>query len=808
MPIRTTTTLPMLRRPFTEPGATGPEVPGGERYRALSELGRGGMGTVERVWDRVLDREVVRKVIHAALWPSDESRFANEARITGRLQHPGVIPVHDLGQLPDGRPYYIMEEVQGRTLESMIESMDWTAAPEPNIRRVVEVLRRVAETVAYAHAQGVIHRDLKPANIMLGSYGEVRVVDWGLAHDLTSPEAASDPDLATSGASRLTRLGDVLGTPAYMPPEQALGKLELMGPWGDVYAIGATLYHALSGRPPYLGSAASVIAQVSTRAPEPLASAGAGRRLPDELCRHVEAAMARDPAQRPSAEAMAAMLADWLDGARRRETGLALVHQAHSLEPHVQALRQEAARLRAEAEGALAELEPWEPEERRHQAWALEERAAKADQEALLAELEMTRLLQSALEASPGLLEADLALARLYQREHAAAEARHDPAAAARFEALLRAHDRGEHTEWLSGDARLNLITDPPGAQVRLYRYEERQRRLIAVFDQDLGPTPLLDRVLPRGSYLLLIERPGRAPMRYPVLLERGGRWTGAPPDADRTLPVPLPPEDLGPDDLYVPPGWFWSGGDPDAVDPWPGTRRWVDAFVIRRHPVTNAEYLAFLDDLVAQGRAEEAEERLPRAAASEGVAAIPVAVRDDRGRYTLRQPAIAHVGGLRHPVTRVRWEDACAYARWEAARTGRPWRLPHDQEWEKAARGVDGRRFPWGDHFDATRASVINSRKGVPTSAEVDAFPYDESPYGLRGAAGNVRDWCANAYRGRADPSPRVRSDLDPGDPAWRLNRGGSFVSAPRFCALASRFADPPSSRLAVVGFRLARSL
>ncbi|MCA9541007.1 MAG: serine/threonine protein kinase, partial [Myxococcales bacterium] len=162
-----------------------------DRYEVQDEIGRGGMGEVRRVYDALLDRTVAMKVLGLPILdnPIARARFAREAGITAGLQHPGIVPVHDRGELPDGRLWYTMREVLGRTLADVIADVHrvsgdhaWRDTPDGwNLRRLIETLLRVCEAMAYAHREGIVHRDLKPQNVMVGAFGEVQVMDWGLA---------------------------------------------------------------------------------------------------------------------------------------------------------------------------------------------------------------------------------------------------------------------------------------------------------------------------------------------------------------------------------------------------------------------------------------------------------------------------------------------------------------------------------------------------------------------------------------------------------------------------------------------------
>jgi serine/threonine protein kinase len=200
---------------------------GGTPYELAEPIARGGMGTVYRARDRRLDRDVALKVMNApAPAPGEIERMRDEARILARLEHPGIVPVHDLGTLPDGRLFYVMKLVRGRRLAEAT-----SGAP---LHARLRTFERICEAVAFAHVQGVVHRDLKPENVMVGPFGEVLVLDWGVARVLSTDEEDH---------------GAVLGTPGYMPPEQARGETDRVDERADVYALGAVLGFLVSIEP-------------------------------------------------------------------------------------------------------------------------------------------------------------------------------------------------------------------------------------------------------------------------------------------------------------------------------------------------------------------------------------------------------------------------------------------------------------------------------------------------------------------------------------------------------------------------------
>ena len=279
---------PALQRAEPPPRAAGmAESDDPDRYEEVAEHARGGLGRIVRAVDKRLGRTVaVKELLRRDAGDASEARFLREAMITARLEHPGIVPVHEAGRWPNGDPYYVMKLVEGRTLKELI-------AEHRTLRERLALLPHViavADAVGYAHSEGVIHRDLKPSNVMVGAFGETIVVDWGLARDLRQPVA---PEAAALESQ-------VVGTPAYMSPEQARGGSDSgVDERADVYAIGAVLYELLAGSSPY-GDAAATPQVVIDRvlAGPPRALRDVVPDVPRELAGIVNKAMARDPARR------------------------------------------------------------------------------------------------------------------------------------------------------------------------------------------------------------------------------------------------------------------------------------------------------------------------------------------------------------------------------------------------------------------------------------------------------------------------------------------------------------------------------
>jgi serine/threonine-protein kinase len=494
-----------------------------------------------------------------------------------------------------------------------------------------------------------------------------------------------------------------------------------------------------------------------------------------------------------------------------------LVQQAQDRLPRVRGLRDEATVLRAEARERLDAIPLWAPEVERHGAWALEERAEELEIEAGLEDLAAEQGVRAALSLAPDLSDAHAALAERYQAEHRAAEAAGDRAGAARAEALLTAHVvalpeahrvRAEATAWLSGEGLLTLHTDPAGAEVFAERTVRRNRLWVTEPAGSLGTTPLDRVVLPAGTWTLRVRAPGRPEVVVPVQIERTGHWDGVPPGADTTRPIPLPP--VVPDGfVYVPPGWFLCG-EVDEENALGRARLWCDGFFVGRFPVTVAEFCTFLEHRLAQG-----------------VDIEPWILRNPIGRYGNEGPPLLELGddGRVRPLADddgdqltpdmpaicADWASAVAYAVWLAEVTGEPWRLLGELEWEKAGRGVDGRPFPWGEQADASRCNTRDSTPGRPLPAPVDTFPLDCSPYGVRGCAGNVRDWTADLHHDDGPPLDGLRVVPPPLVPtlpegATVAGRGGGWPSRYQGSGL-TRINDRPTYRHPGVAFRVGRS-
>ena len=331
----------------------------GDRYQLSGEIARGGMGVVLRGRDVDLGRDLAVKVLLEKYTdrPEVARRFIEEAQIGGQLQHPGVVPVYDIGRFGE-RPFFTMKLVKGQTLQALLSERKELTSDRP---RLLGIALQVAQTLAYAHAKGVIHRDLKPANVMVGAFGEVQVMDWGLAKVLAEGGIADEERAASrarqrpeettirtlrsrgsAGSGTDTEAGSLLGTPAYMPPEQANGDVALLDRRADVFGLGAILCEILTGKAPYVGRSAEEVRRKAANGDLADALArldGCGADL--ELIVLTKACLSPEAVDRPKdAQAVAEGLTAYLDGVQAR------LHQAELAEAEARAKAAEEAKRR------------------------------------------------------------------------------------------------------------------------------------------------------------------------------------------------------------------------------------------------------------------------------------------------------------------------------------------------------------------------------------------------------------------------------------------------------------------------------
>ncbi len=757
----------------TPPLSPSSPEPIGLRYERRGLLGAGGMGHVHEVYDAGLGRRVALKTLHGALVGNEAAvrMLEREAQLTGSLEHPNIIPIYDAGTHPELGPYYVMRVVDQPSLEIVLGELRAGTPAYVAAYTLGKLLRyfiQVCLAVDYAHSRGVVHCDLKPANILLGSFGEVLVVDWGLA--------AREGD----GARHLG------GTPGFLSPEQLLGG-DAIDARTDVFALGAVLYEILCLEPAFPPTTTSQIvdAIASQRPllepPPPPGTRRADRTVPAELEEICLQALELEPVCRfPSASAMAAALETFLEGTReqtrRRARADELVGRGDQLaEDHHESLQTRPERLE-ELRGLRASVAPWEPLARRREVWDAEDRLAIMDALGVRTLQAAVAAYEQALEEVPGHPAARQGLAMLYFGQMQRALDRRDELERIYFEELVKQYDDRELASVLASEGTVSIATTP-AAELRLAPMEERDRRLLPARARVYGASMSRQLSLGPGSYLATVRFADGHEARLPLLVKYGHHVELSVSLAQVSARVP--------GEIFVPGGPTLIGGD-DATPEGRELREvHVEPFYIDERPVIFDEYLEFLAELVARGDTR-VDAYLPRS--GDG---MPYWVRS-RGSFLPSRVAEFGVDAatLRQlPVFGADLAAASAYAEWRAAVTGLPYRLPGELEWEKAARGVDGRAYPWGERFEGAFCKMRESRPGQPVPEPPGAFTADVSPYGVRDTAGGVAEWV-------------VPEQADAG----AVTRGGAWCDWRSECRLVTRRVMRASERSARIGFRLAR--
>ena len=522
-----------------------------------------------------------------------------------------------------------------------------------------------------------------------------------------------------------------------------------------------------------------------------------------------------------TARELVEVIGGWLDGSRKREAAMKLVHSARDYDRQIHA--QSGRRvLRVNAKQVGMGLDSWEAEHEKHSLWALEDKALALDAEAALMRVQQVQSLRAALAHKADLVEAHSALATYYRSVHEAAEDAGRSLEARRAEVILREHAealplsdplRATLARYLDGTGTMSLHTEPAGATLKLSKFSLRHRRLELGASRHLGTSPLYKIPLPMGSFVVQATLDGYHSVTYPVFNQRCMEHTGLHPSGAQAPLVMLPLGTLSEEDCYVPAGWCLLGGDRETPNSLPKTRVWVPGFVIKTFPVTHEEYVCFLNALVANGLEDIALSHTPKDPnASDADAGGLAYQRTAEGMFALPKDTGQPYCLPRQPVTMVSWRSARAYAAWYAEQTGKPWRLPMEYEWEKAARGVDGRAYPWGDIHDPSWSCMKDSHPGDVHIQVVDAFPVDRSIYGVRGTAGNTRDWCLDRFRDEGPIldngclQPPTIEDLE--DQGFKSTRGGSYGNSASRARSADRDWWFPERSYIGRGFRLAWSV
>jgi len=706
----------------------------GLEYRAL--IGRKAHGFVFRAFDPVLNRDVALKVARPSGDTDARRALLEEARWCAKLRHPAVLAVHGLRE----HPQLLCVQYDLPPVQTLADQL---GSPEALIclpaRERLRVLLPVVDAIARAHALEGIHGDLQPANIAIGTTGEPYVLDWG-----TLPSRSTNDPLLD-------------GSPTHAAPEQLQGASATAA--SDVYTLGILAWELCLLRPLRPQIAGEGLASFVTRWKEksldlvPLVGIES-----QAICSLLEQALAPSPNTRPSASDLHSELAELLNGesarARRsdearshRQASKGAVIQLIALREKLQAEEQQLAVLHAEAiedHSAAHRKKRWAAQDRVEQLRANENRvwfeALECAHRASALTPDLDDTLTKTLWTTPPVMIAPKNRADELGPDHMTAT-------------LSVAIRPGDETE---------------DARVVIHRLRERRRRLEAEPLEEWG-LPLEDFQLAPGRYLLTAVARGCTPSR--LSLKIGPREYRS-----ETIRL-LKASQIGDGWRFIPGGVYVLGGDEGA----PASNTLVEPYLhdlfMQTLPITCGEWLEFLNALALP----EAKRHRP---GDPGWRAIGGAWtwRHDGKEWVLPQGWKSN-----WPVTAISKDDASAYARWRSEREGRPCRLPTEEEWEKAARGGDGRTWPWGDRFDASFAHSASSAAGRSTPHKVGAFTGDSSVYGVQDLAGNVREWTSSTQRG-----------------GLSVVKGAAWIDTRECARGAARSFRPAGYRSGLIGFRL----
>ncbi|MCA8955658.1 MAG: SUMF1/EgtB/PvdO family nonheme iron enzyme [Planctomycetes bacterium] len=795
------------------------------RYRVLHEIARGGMGRVVAAEDLVLGRGVALKTTDSGTDARRRLRLLREAEVVGRLHHPGVVPIHELGIDDRGEPYFAMPHLAGQTMATLLQERGRRGDAWP-LPRWIEVLRRVCETMAHAHSRGVVHRDLKPANVMVGTFGEVWVMDWGLASTggVTAERRDTTPH-ATPADPRLTAVHGAVGTPAYMPPEQAGAAAPdaAAKPSADTYGVGAILYEVLAGRPPYATERVEwtleeILSVVRDRPPQPLRELASD--APPELIAVCERAMHRDPEQRYASIGMLAddlrawaehrtvaahpsgpttRVAKWLRRHRELSLGLAAAGALLAVAGLWFVLRLAEARDRAEASALVA---------RAHLAEILDlavvERVRdlrrRADTELWPATAEQLPALRSWLDQAESIDAARTALrARRGAVDATSPESvwrrRLLDDALIALDAFFAPEQSGLAIPLDSTVAAVRRrITAIESLEGRSRDAPEAQRAWVAA-RAAIRRSPHYDGLdLPPQSGLLPI-----GPDPASGLWEFAHLQTGTPAPRDRAGNLHFA-SDTGLVLVLLPGGRFTMGAaqhGPRNVDPL--------AEEINECPVHDVAlqpfFLAKFEMTQGQWRTATGASPSVHGAVSNFVTA-------------------AHAD--LHPVESVSWHEVQRVL----PRLGLS--LPSEAQWEYGARA--GTTTPWwagrtehdllsppaGNLADQGSAHALGTGAWARVAGLDDGFvmhapvgTFRANAFGLHDVLGNVWEWCADEYVSYRTP-PASGDGARPRSPSPQtvMYRGGAFDQPAAEARSANRAGAPPDRRHQTIGVRPARAL
>jgi eukaryotic-like serine/threonine-protein kinase len=788
------------------------------RFGEVRTIGMGGIGSVMSGHDDTLAREVAIKILRPAYRNRKPhlERFIREARATAQIAHPNIVPVHEMGVFDDVGPFFTMKRVEGETLKHVLRMLE-LGIPEYrqsySLHHLLEIYISACNGVAYAHSRGIVHRDLKPANIMLGGYGEVMVMDWGLVKFIgptsmtkTQTNMVEFKDELKGIAATTTIDGSISGTPAFMSPEQALGNMSTIDERTDLYSLGAILYCILTHRrSPYdnhlpLEDVLQRVVDGDFLTPR---KRNPKLKIPKELnaiCLKAMSFLRED--RYASVRDLIQDVRHYLEGIpvsaypeplisvafkRIKRYPLIPLTAAVSLftlsvaygamhfsrefhfKNYMQTISDNIANGNLIVKHAKSVMRKLEEKRAANPSKNKSDRELQLEEELARFKAEFNNNYDAAMELlikteETGLKRDIVAkkIAEIYNKRIDFSIRAKDYVSTKRmlFEIRMKNFDAYSkvlgHNQVMfrkinqirSGKTSFLVNTQPVPASFQIQPVSPGLKPL----KQKLFHSGNRVEKVPTGSYLLLVKAVGYPMVKYPIKLEPANEYS-----LNIFLPERIPDETV-----YIPAGPFTMGSRESMA--FRKHIRDLPGFFIKKYEITFTEYLEFwksLKDPVLK------EQYMSKFATSRSDHELLAWNKDGVLRKNLSS---------RHPVTGITREGAEAYCRWISKKINLPCQLPTAAEWEKAARGTDGRKYVWGNDYKSENALTLENRKYkkiYPVTAPPGSFPKDVSIYGVCDMGGNVREYT----------SSRFSDDL-----LYQVKGSGAFSSA-RFlnCSTAS---------------------
>jgi eukaryotic-like serine/threonine-protein kinase len=786
--------------------AIGGSGPGGlTKYDFNEMLGKGGMGQVLLVTDNDIRRRVAMKLLlpYHRENPQLVERFLDEVQIAGQLEHPNIPPIYDMGSVNE-EPFFTMRLVEGDTLRQVLDRLrdgDKETQEEYTLIRRLQIFQQLCMGMAYAHEKAVVHRDLKPANVMIGAFGEVLIMDWGLAIVIgqtpstnLSEETAEPSQSARVTTTRFGLCGDqtsnsVNGTPAYMSPEQARGDNDQIRQSSDIYSLGAMLYELLTLQVPLRGKTTlETMLKIGRVVPEAPSSRGSvyGLTIPevfDEICLK---ALNKEAGDRySSALEFAEEVQTFIDGSRERERrqkeALEHISRGYEYTRSYFKVRSTVEQVRRARRKLQKKIPSYAPLEDKRSLWELDERIDTLEQD-------QTRFYESShdnFDAALGIDSEDRsareAKADLFWEYFRLAEDRGDRDGARHFRARVEAFHDGKYDHRLNNAGTVYFKFSPIPDRLHLSSLEEKDHVLVEHGSRSIDADCKNLEDLSPGHYVLRAWKEAMAPLTIPLHLKRA---------EDLVIEQSFYSKDEIPAAFVIVAGGHGNlGGDLQAPSSLPRTGVSVRDFLLAKDPVSAREYLDFVNAVARHDRAQ-ALSKVPRVKAN----TEPLWTPGVDGLFDLSKQSFQGAPwNPDWPIFGLSYGDAVGYCHWRTKLGKKTFRLPTETEWEWAARGPAGLFFPWGQRFESNFCKMKLSREGYPMPEAIGTFDTDCSPFGIRDMSGGVHEWCT--------------SEFDE-ERAMVVLRGGAWVSKAARCRAAARIGDQPYDRHVSYGFRMAQDL